>query len=357
MLKIEKEGLLLTKEMFKPSNKNFEIIGVFNPAALRLKNGKILLYVRVAEKLKKWNKKGKSLSPRCISNSRYQLTYDAFKKSNIENYDRGGFHLKDDTVRLKFISHFRRVFLSEGGMEVEKIEQKPAFYGTKDDGELGVEDPRVSKIGNQYVMTYVALSRYNSISSSYAVSKDGINWKRRGIIFRHQNKDVVLFPGKVKGRYVAFNRPEGNFNFSLPHMWISYSKDLEHWGDDQSLLLSKDSWDSARVGAGTPPILTKKGWLEIYHGVHPDYGYCMGACLLDKNEPHKLIARGPCDAPLLCAQQDYEKKGWMPNVVFPTGIIEDGEKILLYSGGADEVVSIKEIYVKEILKHLKGKYV
>ena len=86
MLKIEKEGLLLKKEQFKPSNKDFEVIGVFNPAALRLKNGKILLYVRVAERLKKWNKRGKSYSPRCVSNSRYQLTYDGFKKSQIENF-------------------------------------------------------------------------------------------------------------------------------------------------------------------------------------------------------------------------------------------------------------------------------
>jgi beta-1,2-mannobiose phosphorylase / 1,2-beta-oligomannan phosphorylase len=353
MLKINKEGLLLTKYQFKPSSDKFEVIGVFNPAALRLKNGKIVLYVRVAEKLKKWSNKKEVFSPRCVSKSKYRVVFDCFKRSTVRNYDKGGFHFKDGTVRLKFISHFRRVFLSEGGMEVEKIEQKPCFYGTKDDGELGVEDPRITKIGNRYVMTYVALSKFNSISSSSAVSKDGINWHRRGIIFRHQNKDVVIFPKKIKGKYVAFNRPEGNFNFSLPHMWVSYSKDLEHWGDDRSVLLSKNSWDSARVGAGCPPILTNKGWLEIYHGVHPDYGYCMGAALLDKNEPHKLIARGPCDKPLLCARHSYEKKGWMPNVIFPTGIVENGDKILLYSGGADEVVSVKEISIDEILKLLK----
>jgi beta-1,2-mannobiose phosphorylase / 1,2-beta-oligomannan phosphorylase len=357
MLRIEKDGLLLKKEQFKPCDKRFEVIGVFNPAALRLKDGRIVLYVRIAERLKETSRGKYVCVPRSVGDKNYNIVIDKIKRSFVDSSDRGGFHFKDHTVRLKFISHFRRVFLSKDGFGVEKIEQKPCFYGIKSDGELGVEDPRITKIGNRYIMTYVALSHYNSISSSYAVSKDGISWDRRGIIFRHQNKDVVLFPKKISGKYVAFNRPEGNFNFSAPHMWISYSKDLEHWGDDRSVLLSKDSWDSARVGAGCPPILTKKGWLELYHGVHSKYGYGMGAALFDKKIPHKLIARGPCDVPLLYATKTYEKRGWMPKVVFPTGLIEEGDKILLYSGGADEVVTVKEIELNEIFNHLKRKYI
>lgn len=357
MLRIEKERLLLEPSDFKPSNKSMEVIGAFNPGALRLKNGKIVLYVRIAERAKRWRRGMCVYSPRSVSNKGYNVVFDKFSKNKISSFDRGGFHFKDGTVRLKFISHFRRVYLSRNGFTIEKIEQKPFFYGTKNDGELGVEDPRITKIGNIYVMTYVSLSRYNSISSSYALSKDGLHWHRRGIIFRHQNKDIVLFPKKINGRYVAFNRPEGNFNFSNPHMWISYSKDLEHWGDDRSILLSKDSWDASRVGAGCPPLETKKGWLEIYHGVHPKYGYCMGAALFDKKYPHKLIARGPCDEPLLCARNNYEHRGWVPKVVFPTGLIEkrDGN-LLLYSGGADQVVSVKEIKIDEILKHLCRRY-
>ncbi len=352
MLKIEKEILLLEPSDFKPANKKFEIIGVFNPASLRLKNGKIVLYVRVAERLINWKKGDYVYAPRSVSNSKYKIKFDNFKKSKVENSSRSGFNFKDGTLRLKVISHFRRVFLSKDGFGVERIEQKPCFYGIKNDGELGIEDPRITKIGNKYVMTYVSLSRFENISTSYALSKDGLHWHRRGIIFRHQNKDVVLFPEKINKRYVAFNRPEGNFNFSSPHMWISYSKDLEHWGDDRSILLSKECWDASRVGAGCPPIKTKKGWLEIYHGIHPKYGYCMGAALFDKKNPHKLIARGSCDEPLLCARNNYEKKGWMPNVIFPTGIIEEKDKILLYLGGADSVVAVKEIKIDEILKLL-----
>ncbi len=352
MLKIEKESLLLSPSDFKPTSKKFEVIGVFNPAALRLKNGKIVLYVRVAEKLINW-KKGKYVySPRSVSNSSYKIKLDKFKESKVKNLSKGDFYFKDGTLRLKFISHFRRVFLDRNGFDIKHIEQKPCFYGVKNDGELGVEDPRVTKIGNNYIMTYVSLSRFDNISSSYALSKDGLHWHRRGIIFRHQNKDVVLFPEKVNGRYVAFNRPEGNFNFSSTHMWISYSKDLEHWGDDKSILLSDNCWDASRVGAGCPPIKTKKGWLEIYHGVHPKYGYCIGGALFDKKNPNRLIARGSCNEPLLYPRNSYEKKGWMPNVIFPTGIIEEDGKILLYLGGADKFVIVKEIKIDEILKLL-----
>ncbi len=357
MLNVEKEGILLRPEDFKPSSKHFEVIGVFNPGATRLKNGKIVLYVRIAERLKNWSKGKYVYAARSSGEKRYNIVIDRFKKSFVNHFDKGGFHFNDNTVRLKFISHFRRVFLNKDGFGIEKIEQKPFFFGTKRDGELGVEDPRITKIGNMYVMTYVALSRYNSISSSYAISKDGLHWHRRGIIFRHQNKDIVLFPEKINGKYVAFNRPEGNFNFSAPHMWISYSKDLEHWGDDRSILLSHNSWDSARVGAGCPPIKTKHGWLELYHGVHPKYGYGVGAALFDLKEPHKLVARGPCGEPLLVAKQPYELNGWMKKVVFPTGIVEEkDDKILLYCGGADSVVSVKEIKISEILKHLSSKY-
>ena len=353
LLKVEKEELLLEPSNFKPSARNLEIVGVFNPGALRLKNGDIMLYVRVAERLKKFKTKRHVCSPIMVSNSKFKMRVDRFRRKEVEHGDERGFYFKDKTLRLTYISHFRRVLLDKTGMRVKKIEQKPSFYGTPFDGELGVEDARITKIDKGYVMTYVSLSKFNSISSSYALSKDGKNWHKRGIIFRHQNKDCVLFPKKIKGRYVAFTRPEGNFEFSLPHMWISFSKDLEHWGDDYSVLVSKKGWDSNRVGAGCPPILTKKGWLEIYHGVHPKMGYCMGAALFDKNNPYKLLARGYHDLPLLTPTTEYEKKGYMPNVVFPTGLIEDKDKVLLYCGGADTVTSVKEIYLDEILKHLE----
>lgn len=359
MVNIKKEGILVTPEDFKASTKGYGVVGAFNPGVLRLKNGDILLYVRVAERPLKWRKKNYICSPRFVSNKKFKLKLDRFKRSGIRSiYPPYGFHFKDGTLRLTSISHLRRVFLDKDGFGIKKIEQKPAFYGTVKAGELGVEDACITKIENKYIMTYVSLSRFNSISTRYAVSNDGIKWHKREIIFRHQNKDVVLFPEKINNRYVALNRPEGNMKFSLPHMWISFSHDLEYWGDDQTVLISKRGWDSRRMGAGASPIKIKQGWLEFYHGVRIDkHGrqYCAGAALFDLKNPTKLIAKS--HKPLIAPTLKEEKTGFMHDVVFPSGAIltEDKKSILLYSGGADRVTTVREIELEEILKHLKLK--
>ncbi|MAH07577.1 hypothetical protein CMI38_05010 [Candidatus Pacearchaeota archaeon] len=355
MLSIKKEGVLVSSEDFEPSTRGFEVVGAFNPGVAELKNGKIVLYVRIAEKPVKIWRENEISAPRFVSNKKFRLKLDKFRRNELRSiHSPYGFHHKDGRVRLVNISHLRRVFLDKSGFSVEKIEQKPAFYGTVDDGELGIEDPCITRMGNKYIMTYVALSRSNGISTSYAVSNDGIKWHKRGIIFRHQNKDVVLFPEKVRGRYVAFNRPEGNLNFSLPHMWISYSRDLEYWGDDETVLLSQRGWDSIRAGAGAAPIKTKKGWLEFYHGVRKtkhEKQYCVGVALFDLKNPSKLIAKS--HEPFIVPTMKEEKKGFVHDVVFPTGAILNKKSILLYSGGADRVVICREIELEEIFKYLK----
>ena len=182
------------------------------------------------------------------------------------------------------------------------------------------------------MMTYVSLSRNRNISTSYALSKDGITWHSEGVLFREQNKDVVIFPEKINGKYVAFNRPSGDFHFSLPNIWISYSKDLEYWGHDEVIRMGKGhGWDTGKVGAGCPPIKTKHGWLEIYHGVnkfhrtdrlyhyHMQHGneneyefkYCAGAALFDLDNPAKLLRKSHSTKPLFAPKHDYEIKGFV----------------------------------------------
>jgi len=339
-MKIEmKEELLLRPQDFKPSMGGWKIDGIFNPGAIRMKDGKIMLYVRVAESSPK-HKKG--------------------KKCPIFAYDSNGkLVFKDGQCRLENISHFRRVILNENGFDVEKIDLKPAFTGLPGDGEYGVEDPRIVKIKNKYFMTYVIVSLNEGVSTALAVSKDLKKWKRLGIIFREQNKDVVLFPEKIKGKYVALNRPEGNFIFSKTSIWISHSTDLIYWGREKSIIQTRrKSWDSNKIGSGCPPIKTTKGWLEIYHGVKKVKGrsfYSAGAVLLDKKNPLKILARTPRDKPLIAPDEEYEKKGFMSGVVFPTGIVKDLNKkdILVYSGGADQYISVKQINIKDILNSLE----
>jgi len=382
MVKVKKEHILIKPSDIEPTSEDLKVIGTFNPAAIRDKNGDIILYLRVNEKLIH-NKKGNYfLAPRLVGKKKHTMKKDKFGKSLIEDSSDLDILFKDGSKRLCFISHLRRVVLDSTGFNVKSIDKNPTFFGTYDNGELGVEDPRIVKIENLYYMTYVSLSRNENISTSLAISKDLKNWKRKGIIFGEQDKDCVLFPEKIKNQYLCFDRPESNFRFSLPHIWIAYSKDLISWGKLKSLNLSKrGEWDSGRVGAGPPPIKTKKGWLFLYHGViepkkraTTEYIidrmqirdlivgkinldeplYCVGAALLDLENPEKVIAKS--EIPILFPMKKSEVGGYeAKRVIFPTGMVLDKNQkdVLIFSGAGDGVTTVKKISLNKILEKLK----
>lgn len=372
MIPIKKEALLVGPSDVKPTSNKFSVIGTFNPAAARLPNGNIVLYVRVAEKLKNEASEDKEhyYAPRCVGEKTCKIHFDRFKKEEVQSKSDTDIIFKDETKRLMFISHFRKVILDKTGFKVKSIDKKPSFSGLSTNGELGVEDPRIVKINDKYAMTYVSLSRQGNISTSLAISKDCAKWERIGTIFSEQNKDVVLFPEKIKDYYYIFNRPEGGFEFTPPHIWVAVSKDLVGWGRNKPLRLSrKGKWDYERVGAGPPPIRTEKGWLLLYHGVinyrtrpfrkmfgeeKNPFSYEIGAALFDLKNPRKLIAKTP--APILAPTKKYEKEGFVKNVLFPTGLLQDitdKDKLLVFSGGADTVVTVKKISLQDILDSLE----
>jgi len=376
MVKVKIDNLLLSPKDIKPSSNKFEVLGVLNPAAIRLKDGKILLYIRVIEKLKKTEDAKYFYVPRFVGKDKFKVGIDRFPKSKVVDKDKISIIFKNDIKRLTFISHFRKIFLDKTGLKIEKIEKKPSFFGCKGESELGVEDPRITKIDGMYYMTYVGLSRREGISTYLASSKDGLKWERKGIIFGEQDKDVVLFPEKVKSSYVAFDRPEGNFEFSTPHIWIAYSPDLIHWGKLKAVQLSSKHKDFLRSGAGPPPIKTDRGWLQIFHVVTkvkprgfwinikkifrqeiklgPDL-YSIWVALLDKNNPSKLIAMS--HFPIIIPKKKYEISFEDKKVVFPTGIIKDGKFVLIYSGAGDIHISVKKIKLSEIMNSLEKKEV
>lgn len=349
-----KDKLLLKTGDFNPSLRAVKIDGIFNPAAIRLPNNEIMLYVRVAERP---IRKGKRGCPIIVERDKYKFE----EKSKYEVVGQTGnvMFLRDGVCRLLNLSHFRKVILNRNGFDIKRINQKPVFTGLPSDGNLGVEDPRIVKIGSKYYMTYVSVSTNEGVSTSLAISENLKNWQRQGIIFRVQNKDVVLFPEKIDKKYVALHRPEGFFTFDKPSIWISYSKDLIYWGKDKSILHPREnSWDNQRIGAGPHPIKTKKGWLVIYHGVESYYGrriYRVGSFLLDLKNPKKVLARTPKKKAFIEPLQPYERKGYLSNVVFPTGVVPDlNEKdLLIYSGGADSIISVKKIPIKDFLEHME----
>ncbi len=380
MIEIKKESVLIKPKDIKSSSSDYEVLGALNPAVARLSSGDIILYVRVIEKLILDSDDKYQYSPRMIGKEKFEVSKDRYPNKKVESSTDLDFSFNDDTKRLKFISHFRRVVLDPSGFRVKFIDDKPSFFGLKWDGELGVEDPRITKIEDSYYMTYVSLSKSGNISTSLAVSNDCVNWYRRGVIFGHQNKDVVLFPERIRKHYLAINRPEGNFEFSSPHMWISKSDNLEYWGSNKSLELSEDgSWDSGRVGSGPPPLKTDKGWLLIYHGVLSEkmresksflariekiFGrgkieeersvYCAGVALLHLENPEKIIVKSK--RPMLFPRKSYERGTFeKKDVIFPTGMIWDLNKkdILVFSGAGDICTSVKKISYEKIIEFMK----
>ena len=355
-----KSKLLLKPEDFKPTVKHWIVDGVLNPAAIRLPNKKIMLYVRVAE-MSIQEKNSPFVCPIIISERQYKTSNEKVHIDEIKSKDGNMLYLKSGICKLNTISHFRKVILDEEGFKVESISHVPDFAGTQLEGEYGVEDPRIVKIGSKYYMTYVGVSRKNGVSTYLAISKDLRKWERKGIIFREQNKDGVLFPEKIDGEYVAFNRPEAFYEFHKPSIWISYSPDLKYWGRDTNVIIPRpDSWESERIGAGSPPIKTKKGWLLIYHGVGQkdnNLVYSVGAALLNLKHPKRVIARTSKKIPLISPTEEYEKELYGNKlVVFPTGAVPDLENknLLIYYGAGDRKIGVKKIPIDYILNSLKS---
>ena len=137
------------------------------------------------------------------------------------------------------------------------------------------------------------------------------------------------------------------------YIWLASSPDGIHWGNHKCLIQTrKGKWDSARVGAGAAPIKTEKGWLEIYHGANQKHQYCLGAILLDLNDPSIVLAR--TEEPIMIPTASYELTGFFGNVVFTNGHIlqPDGDTITVYYGASDEFVCGAHFSLREILSFL-----
>lgn len=358
MVKRLREKVILTPSDIKASSENLKVIGVFNPGAVRFGED-IILLARIAEAPIE-EKTGFISSPRIEFNGiSPKIAIDWINEKDNISSDPRGILLKNKLMRLRFISYLRLIRLDATGFEVKEIDEGPTFYPQEPYEEFGVEDPRITMIDGVYYFTYVAVSRKLGIATAIARTSDFKTYERLGIIFPTENKDVVILPDKINGEYVSYHRPVSANPFSNPNMQIAYSPDLIHWGRYDGLLYPRDGyWDEAKIGAGPPPIKTKHGFLEIYHGVKIDEHtgvagkYCAGAALFDLNDPGKLLARSV--EPILVPEGKKEKEGFVPDVIFPTGALLDKneENIIIFSGGADTVVTVTEISLKDVMDSL-----
>jgi len=342
--------LLLAPCNLPASRPDFEVVGVFNPGAVRT-DDEVVLLVRVAERPRE-QRPGFTGLPRWDALT--GLTIDWVPNGELEQIDPRVVRRKvDGLVRLTFTSHLRVIRCGDGTAvrEITDVVFRP--QGELE--EFGVEDPRITPLNGRFYFTYVAVSRHGP-ASALASTADFRTFTRHGVNFCPENKDVVLFPEKIGGNYAALHRPVCGTPFTRPEMWFARSPDLLHWGMHTPLTLSGGDWQSGRVGAGTPPIRVADGFLAIFHGNrHPtkpgEVGeYAAGALLLDATDPARVLKW--TGKPFMRPEADFERTGFVPNVVFPTGVVPQGKKLLVYYGAADTVVAVVEFEVAELLDRL-----
>jgi predicted GH43/DUF377 family glycosyl hydrolase len=350
LLKRHFERLLLSPADLEPSRDDFEVVGVFNPGAI-VAGDEVVLLVRVAERPRR-RRSGFTASPRWVPGE--GLAIDWLPDDSIQVLDPRVVKRKaDGLVRLTFISHLRVVRCGDG-RSVQGVTDV-RFLPASEMEEFGVEDPRITVFGDRYYFTYVAVSRHGA-ATALASTTDFRRFDRHGIIFCPENKDVVFFPERIGGDYVALHRPNTATPFCRPEMWIARSPDLIHWGRHECLHGGGAEWETGRVGAGTPPVRVEDGWLEIYHGnrqpTRPgEVGmYSTGVLLFDRENPAKILRRTA--ASIFEPTADFERNGFVPDVVFPTGIVETGSSYLVYYGAADCGTAVVEFACDEVIKTL-----
>lgn len=254
----------------------------------------------------------------------------------------------DNTCRVPWL----HVGFSRDGIHWE-IEPTPISFadGPSDLVYEYAYDPRVCELEGKYYITWC--NGYQDLPTiGMAWTEDFRVFHQMENAFLPFNRNGVLFPRKINGKYAMLSRPSDNGHTAFGDIFYSESPDLLHWGFHRQVLRPKQSWEKLKVGAGPVPIETSAGWLLIYHGVlHSCSGfvYSIGAALLDLEQPWKVIARAK--PYLLSPQESYECVGDVTNVVFPCASLCDADtgRIAIYYGCADTVTGLAFSRVDDIV--------
>lgn len=342
---------LVTPADVKPHRPDFEVIGAFN-AGIAEYNGEVIMLLRVAER-------PISPDPNVVLAPVYNVErneLDLFPiRKDDESYDLSDPRVivrKENAPSFEYLTSlsYLRIARSKDGRHFT-IDDNPFVYPSQSLETFGIEDPRITQIGDTYYIYFSAVSPVG-IGESLVSTKDFVSVTHHGMIFGPDNKDVLIFPERVNGKYYALHRPTTK-SCGRPEMWIAESDNLLYWGNHRHLIGLRDGmWDSGRLGGGAVPIKTDRGWLELYHGATKDHRYCMGAVLLDLNDPSKVIARS--GKPIMEPEADYEQNGFFGGVVFSCGALVDGDRIRMYYGAADTSMACAELSLSEILDSLEA---
>lgn len=339
------ENPLIRPSGVRPSRSGMEVACVLNPGAFR-HEGRTGLLLRIAER--PVQEPGWISTPVLDSSAEGGVAILRFRESECSWIDDARIFSHQGKSYLTTLSHLRLAWSSDGRNFT--VDETPALLGEGPWESFGVEDCRVTQIGETFHLHYTAVSDAG-FGIGYRSTRDWKTFSRHGVILPPPNKDFALFPEKIGGHYYALHRPT-HHALGGPYVWISRSPDLLHWGDHHCVARPRPGrWDSQKLGAGAAPIRTERGWLEIYHGVASDSRYCLGLFLFDLDDPRKLIARS--ESPVMEPLAACEQTGFFGNVVFTNGHVVDGDTVTLYYGASDEFVCGATLSLRELLATLE----
>mgnify|MGYP006285449077 FL=1 len=274
--------------------------------------------------------------------------------------------------------------ISNDGYHFERVSDEPVVSPSGDafDGST-IQDPRMVKMGDYYYITYACrhfpfgqfwmpdevryrppkcpadFPRYvrdNATTTGLLLTKDFKTFLRAGRMTDAllDDRDVVIFPEKVGGRYVMMHRPlewvGAEYGTEHACAWISACDDLLGFRESKLLIKAKYDWEANKLGINTPPIRTEHGWLTLYHAVGPDKHYRLGALLLDLEDPSRVLHR--TKDWIMQPEADYEIDGFYQGCVFPCGKVVIDETLFVYYGAADKYVALATCKLEELLDYL-----
>ncbi|MBW8880267.1 MAG: glycosidase [Asticcacaulis sp.] len=334
------------------------VLGAFNPALTRLGDGNLLMMVRVAEALRTPIFDGHVHAIRW-DEGKYRL--DPWPLDLVDTADPRVFKLRGGgwrIIALTSLSWLLPVELSPDGLEVVAYHYDKAVAPQGTWQCYGIEDPRISRVGDRFLMTTCSVSPERHSTTLYS-STNGLDWRFEDIVLDHQNKDMLIFEGMVNDEYWAQTRPLGDLYFAYPPggEWragpsinLASSKDALYWKPclKPGIRPHSGTVATARMGGGTPPILTEDGWLTLWHGVEPKeiVGiYRTYWSLLDRHDPSRTVRSD--HVPLLEANPELtrpiEHQMYLRDVVFTTGIVDAGDHYIVASGEGDLACRITHI--------------
>ncbi len=216
-------------------------------------------------------------------------------------------------------------------------------------------DPRVCWIEDRYYITWCNGYHGPTIGAGYTY--DFKKFYQLENAFLPFNRNGVLFPRRINGKYAMLSRPSDKGHTPFGDIFYSESPDMCHWGKHRHVMSPRGRWESTKIGAGPTPIETTEGWLLIYHGVLTScngFQYSMGGAIHDINQPWKVLHRA--EPFLLTPEELYECVGDTPNVVFPCAALYDAPtgRIAIYYGGADTVTCLAFTQADELINFIKS---